>query len=96
MNFIRKSTDGFSIGNILLDFSGGIANYLQMVVQSVDQGLSSLLLIGLAIWFCIFTLTYFKCHLFRLMGQLLWEYRKSVTISGMENSFDEYFASFLS
>ncbi|XP_057437428.1 cystinosin homolog [Lotus japonicus] len=37
MNFLRKSTDGFSIGNILLDFSGGIANYGQMVVQSVDQ-----------------------------------------------------------
>ncbi|XP_019458853.1 PREDICTED: cystinosin homolog [Lupinus angustifolius] len=37
MNFVRKCTDGFSIGNILLDFSGGIANYLQMVVQSVDQ-----------------------------------------------------------
>lgn len=41
MNFLRKSTDGFSIGNILLDFSGGIANYGQMVVQSIDQGLSS-------------------------------------------------------
>lgn len=39
MNFLRKSTDGFSIGNILLDFSGGIANYGQMVVQSIDQGL---------------------------------------------------------
>ncbi|RZB59882.1 Cystinosin-like [Glycine soja] len=37
MNFLRKSTDGFSIGNILLDFSGGIANYGQMVVQSTDQ-----------------------------------------------------------
>ncbi|XP_061351857.1 cystinosin homolog [Gastrolobium bilobum] len=37
MNFVRKSTDGFSIGNILLDFSGGVANYGQMVVQSVDQ-----------------------------------------------------------
>ncbi|XP_015878979.2 cystinosin homolog [Ziziphus jujuba] len=37
MNFTRKSTDGFSIGNILLDFTGGIANYLQMAVQSIDQ-----------------------------------------------------------
>ncbi|KAL9315641.1 hypothetical protein ACSQ67_016642 [Phaseolus vulgaris] len=37
MNFLRKSTDGFSIGNILLDFSGGVANYGQMVVQSIDQ-----------------------------------------------------------
>ncbi|KAK4272153.1 hypothetical protein QN277_020744 [Acacia crassicarpa] len=38
MNFNKKSTDGFSIGYILLDFSGGIANCGQMVVQSLDQG----------------------------------------------------------
>ncbi|KAF8028934.1 hypothetical protein BT93_E1569 [Corymbia citriodora subsp. variegata] len=37
MNFRRKSTDGFSIGNILLDFLGGITNYAQMAVQSIDQ-----------------------------------------------------------
>ncbi|CAI8594050.1 unnamed protein product [Vicia faba] len=37
MNFVRKSTDGFSIGSILLDFSGGVLNYSQMVVQSIDQ-----------------------------------------------------------
>ncbi|KAK7267017.1 hypothetical protein RIF29_19681 [Crotalaria pallida] len=37
MNFLRKSTDGWSIGNILLDFSGGIGNYAQMVMQSIDQ-----------------------------------------------------------
>ena len=37
MNFRRKSTIGFSIGNILLDLLGGIANYGQMMVQSIDQ-----------------------------------------------------------
>ncbi|XP_021890404.1 cystinosin homolog [Carica papaya] len=37
MNFTRKSTDGFSIENILLDFIGGMANYAQMTVQSIDQ-----------------------------------------------------------
>ncbi|KAJ0111369.1 hypothetical protein Patl1_02919 [Pistacia atlantica] len=37
MNFRRKSTDGFSIGNILLDFVGGCTNYTQMIVQSIDQ-----------------------------------------------------------
>lgn len=37
MNFMRKSTDGFSIGNILLDFLGGVTNYAQMAVQSIDQ-----------------------------------------------------------
>ncbi|KAI9127660.1 hypothetical protein K1719_000653 [Acacia pycnantha] len=38
MNFRRKSTEGWSIGNILLDFSGSIGNYSQMVIQSKDQG----------------------------------------------------------
>ncbi|XP_074294595.1 cystinosin homolog [Silene latifolia] len=38
MNFYRKSTEGFSIGNILLDFLGGVTNYGQMAVQSIDQG----------------------------------------------------------
>ncbi|KAK4282293.1 hypothetical protein QN277_013689 [Acacia crassicarpa] len=38
MNFLRKSTDGFSIGGVLLDFSGGVFNYSQMAVQSIDQG----------------------------------------------------------
>ncbi|KAL8130708.1 hypothetical protein V2J09_019863 [Rumex salicifolius] len=37
MNFQRKSTDGFSIGNILLDLLGGLLNYAQMSVQSIDQ-----------------------------------------------------------
>ncbi|GLU11384.1 hypothetical protein SLE2022_281350 [Rubroshorea leprosula] len=37
LNFSRKSTKGFSIGNILFDFTGSLANYAQMVVQSIDQ-----------------------------------------------------------
>ncbi|XP_027770283.1 cystinosin homolog isoform X4 [Solanum pennellii] len=37
MNFRRKSTVGFSIGNILLDLFGGLTNYGQMAVQSIDQ-----------------------------------------------------------
>ncbi|GMN42656.1 hypothetical protein TIFTF001_011865 [Ficus carica] len=41
MNFKRKSTDGFCIYNILLDFTGSVANYSQMAVQSMDQSLSS-------------------------------------------------------
>jgi cystinosin len=30
MNFKRKSTEGWSIGNILLDFTGGLFSLLQM------------------------------------------------------------------
>ncbi|XP_006852119.2 cystinosin homolog [Amborella trichopoda] len=37
MNFARKSTEGWSIGNILLDLSGGITNFAQMGIQSIDQ-----------------------------------------------------------
>ncbi|KAK3006962.1 hypothetical protein RJ639_016002 [Escallonia herrerae] len=37
MNFRRKSTVGFSIGNILLDLLGGLTNYGQMAMQSIDQ-----------------------------------------------------------
>ncbi|RAL49238.1 hypothetical protein DM860_018036 [Cuscuta australis] len=37
LNFRRKSTIGWSIGNILLDLLGGLTNYGQMAVQSIDQ-----------------------------------------------------------
>ncbi|CAK8533169.1 unnamed protein product [Lathyrus sativus] len=37
MNFMLKSTDGFCIGNVFLDFIGGISNFAQMVTQSIDQ-----------------------------------------------------------
>ncbi|XP_044502263.1 cystinosin homolog isoform X2 [Mangifera indica] len=37
MNFRRKNTNGFSIGYVLFDFSGGSTSYTQMIVQSVDQ-----------------------------------------------------------
>ncbi|KAF9606100.1 hypothetical protein IFM89_023123 [Coptis chinensis] len=38
MNFSRKSTVGWSIGNILLNLFGGVATYVQMAMQSIDQG----------------------------------------------------------
>ncbi|XP_043710790.1 cystinosin homolog [Telopea speciosissima] len=37
MNYKRKSTQGWSIGNILLDLFGGLMNYAQMAMQSIDQ-----------------------------------------------------------
>lgn len=39
MNFMLKSTDGFCIGNVFLDFIGGISNVAQMVTQSIDQSM---------------------------------------------------------
>ncbi|KAJ0534237.1 putative lysosomal cystine transporter [Helianthus annuus] len=68
MNFQRKSTVGFSIGNILLDLGGGLANYGQMAVQSIDQSMSS-----------FYANSHSKLKS-RFMGELLWEYRQDVSI----------------
>jgi len=38
MNFRDKSTTGWSIGNVLLDFSGGILSFLQMFLDSWNIG----------------------------------------------------------
>lgn len=36
MNFKRQSTSGWSIGNILLDFTGGTLSMLQMMLNSYN------------------------------------------------------------
>lgn len=38
MNFRRKSTEGWSIGNVFLDFTGGSFSLLQMFLQSYNNG----------------------------------------------------------
>lgn len=38
MNFRYKSTEGWSIGNVLLDFTGGSFSLLQMFLQSYNNG----------------------------------------------------------
>ncbi|XP_023699336.2 cystinosin [Paramormyrops kingsleyae] len=37
MNYQRKSTEGWSIGNVLLDFTGGTFSLLQMFLQSYNN-----------------------------------------------------------
>lgn len=39
MNYRRKSTVGWSIGNILLDFTGGILSMLQMLLNGYNYGI---------------------------------------------------------
>jgi len=39
MNFRRKSTVGWSIGNILLDFTGGVLSMLQMFLIAYNTGM---------------------------------------------------------
>eukprot|EP00038_Savillea_parva_P025982 m.50521 g.50521 ORF g.50521 m.50521 type:complete len:282 (+) comp7242_c0_seq2:284-1129(+) len=38
MNYRRKSTIGWSIGNVLLDFTGGVFSFLQMFMQYLNDG----------------------------------------------------------
>lgn len=38
MNYRRKSTIGWSIGNILLDFTGGTLSMLQMILNAHNFG----------------------------------------------------------
>ncbi|CAB1314053.1 unnamed protein product [Coregonus sp. 'balchen'] len=37
MNYQRQSTDGWSIGNVLLDFTGGSFSLIQMILQSYNN-----------------------------------------------------------
>lgn len=41
MNFYYKSTEGWSIGSVLLDFTGGSFSLLQMFLQSYNNGESA-------------------------------------------------------
>ena len=38
MNYRRKSTDGWSIGNVLLDFTGGSLSMLQLFLLAYNNG----------------------------------------------------------
>lgn len=38
LNYKRKSTVGWSIGNVMLDFSGGLFSLLQLVIEAVGNG----------------------------------------------------------
>lgn len=38
MNYKRKSTIGWSIGNVLLDFTGGWLSMLQMMLNAYNYG----------------------------------------------------------
>ena len=38
MNYRRKSTMGWSIGNVLLDFTGGVLSIAQMFILAYNSG----------------------------------------------------------
>ena len=38
INFKRKLTIGWSVGNVILDFSGGALSVFQMVIDGINTG----------------------------------------------------------
>jgi hypothetical protein len=75
MNFRRKSTEGWSIGNILLDFTGGIFSLLQMFLLASNYNdwssiFGSPTKLGLAIFTILFDVLFITQHyiLYRKYG----------------------------
>ncbi|KAM9176687.1 cystinosin isoform 1-T2 [Mergus octosetaceus] len=75
MNFRRKSTEGWSIGNVLLDFTGGTFSLLQMFLQSYNNDEWKLIFgdptkFGLGVFSIIFDIVFMVQHycLYRRWG----------------------------
>ncbi|XP_027704580.1 cystinosin isoform X1 [Vombatus ursinus] len=77
LNFRRKSTEGWSIGNVLLDFTGGFFSLLQMFIQSYNNDEWTLIFgdptkFGLGMFSIIFDIIFIIQHycLYRQPGLL--------------------------
>lgn len=67
MNFLRKSTQGWSIGNVLLDFTGGSFSIMQMFLQSYNNDEWKLIFgdptkFGLGLFSIIFDIVFITQH----------------------------------
>lgn len=67
LNFYYKSTEGWSIGNVLLDFTGGSFSLLQMFLQSYNNDQWTLIFgdptkFGLGIFSIFFDVVFFIQH----------------------------------
>ncbi|CAH2219673.1 cystinosin isoform X2 [Pelobates cultripes] len=67
MNFRRKSTEGWSIGNVLLDFTGGSFSIIQMFLQSYNNDEWKLIFgdptkFGLGVFSIIFDIVFITQH----------------------------------
>ncbi|XP_051847480.1 cystinosin isoform X1 [Antechinus flavipes] len=67
LNFRRKSTEGWSIGNVLLDFTGGVFSLLQMFFQSYNNDEWTLIFgdptkFGLGMFSIIFDIIFIMQH----------------------------------
>ncbi|XP_074869746.1 cystinosin [Carettochelys insculpta] len=77
MNFRRKSTEGWSIGNVLLDFTGGSFSLLQMFLQSYNNDQWKLIFgdptkFGLGLFSIIFDIVFIIQH-YCLYGTRVYE-----------------------
>ncbi|XP_063147161.1 cystinosin [Candoia aspera] len=67
MNFRRKSTEGWSIGNVLLDFTGGAFSLMQMSLQSYNNDAWKLIFgdptkFGLGLFSIVFDIVFMIQH----------------------------------
>jgi LCT (Lysosomal Cystine Transporter) family transporter len=67
MNFKRKSTEGWSIGNILLDFTGGVLSFIQMFLLAKNYNdwssiFGSPTKLGLALFSIFFDVIFMAQH----------------------------------
>uniref|UniRef100_A0A8D9BQF6 Cystinosin homolog n=1 Tax=Cacopsylla melanoneura TaxID=428564 RepID=A0A8D9BQF6_9HEMI len=67
MNYKRKSTTGWSIGNVLLDFIGGLFSFLQMIILAYNFDdwhslITDTTKLGLAVFTLVFDLLFIVQH----------------------------------
>ncbi|KAL6048471.1 Cystinosin [Balamuthia mandrillaris] len=87
LNYKRKSTVGWSIGNILLDFTGGLFSLFQMLLDSINAGnfnifVGDIAKLGLAIFSLGFDILFMVQHY-----ALYPRWRGTVTFSSPEATF---------
>uniref|UniRef100_A0A8R1UTS8 Ctns-1 n=1 Tax=Pristionchus pacificus TaxID=54126 RepID=A0A8R1UTS8_PRIPA len=103
MNFRRKSTVGWSIGNILLDFTGGTLDLLQVALQGVNVANFSAIIgnpvkFGLGFVSIVFDIVFMIQHYILYKdAQIVGEYEEieeegerpsSPSIQGVDNNID--------
>lgn len=78
MNFSRKSTEGWNLGNVILDFTGGTFSFLQMILIASNNDDWSVLYgnvtkLGLGVFAIIFDLVFFLQHCLYSRGVQLYQ-----------------------
>lgn len=89
MNYRRKSTVGWSIGNILLDFTGGILSMAQMILNAYNfDDWNSLFgdptKFGLGLFSVLFDILFMVQHyvLYRYVSSTDYDYQALHTFDG--------------